>query len=103
VPPDVTVGLEEVAVGAEAEVPVFPVVPVVPESPEAEVPADEELPPDVEDEVVVVVAPVALVPGCSCATTIPMATVAPAAVTMAPRVRKRSRDLARSLAAGVLA
>jgi hypothetical protein len=102
VPPDVTVGLEEVAVGGEVEVPVFPVVPVVPASPDSEVPADEELPPDVDDDVVVVV-PLALAPGCSCATTIPMATVAPAAVTMAPRVRKRSRDLARSLAAGVLA
>jgi hypothetical protein len=103
VPPDVTVGLEEVAVGAEVEVPVFPVVPVVPESPESEVPADEELPPDVEDGVLVVVVRVAPAPGRSWATTMPMATVAPVAVTMAPRVRKRSRDLARSLAAGVLA
>jgi hypothetical protein len=98
--------VEELAVGDEEEdeVPVFPVVPesaVVPDETlplfdvEAD-PDDEELAPDVA------VVPAARAPGRSCATTIPMATVAPVAARTAPRVTVRSRDLALSLSAGVL-
>ena len=83
----------------------MPVLPVVPES---EVVPDDALPlldvevdpGGVESDVAVV--PVERAPGRSWATTIPMATVAPVAATTAPRVRVRSRDLARSLSAGVL-
>ena len=109
-------GDEELAVGAVefAEDPVFPVVPVVPELPvvpSSDVLSDEELPlPDVDvdpvdDEVEPDVAPTvrrALAPGWSFATTIPMATVAPVAATITPRVRKRTLDLALSRSAGVL-
>jgi hypothetical protein len=104
VPPEVTVGEEELVVGVEDEeeeeedAPVLPVVPVLP---------DEERPLfDVVDvpgvDVVVVAFFSALAPWESWDTTIPMATVAPVAASTAPRVRMRSRDLALSLAAGVL-
>jgi hypothetical protein len=102
VPPDVTVGVEELALGAD-EVPVVP---------------DEELPlfvveavPELDDEVdpfeVLVesgesaVRCVLLAPGCSRATTTPIAAVAAVAATMAPRVRLRSLDRAFSLDSGV--
>jgi hypothetical protein len=75
--------------------PVFPVVPVVPELEVAEEVPEDELPLlDVDDET--------LAPGRSWATTIPRAAVAPAAATIAPRVRVRRRDFALSLSAGVL-
>jgi hypothetical protein len=82
--------------------PVFPVLPVLPVLPESELLVllveleDEEPTPDVG---VVRAVPA---PGRSWATTTPMATVAPVAATMAPRVSARSRDLALSLSAGVL-
>ena len=118
VPPDVTVGEEELDVGAweeveeDEEVPVFPVVPVFPEAldvpfevplpssevalPSSEVVAVED--PAVEADVVL---PTELPPGRSCDTTIPTAAVAPVAAMIAPLVRTRSRDLALSLSAGV--
>ena len=112
VPPDVTVGDEELDVGAweeveeDEEVPVFPVFPVVPVFPEAsDVPFEVPLPssevallssvvvtvvdPDVE---VGVELPAELAPGRSCATTNPTATVAPVAAMIAPRVRTRRRE-----------
>jgi hypothetical protein len=112
VPPEVTVGEEELRVGAwdedGDEVPVLPVVPVLSEPevsaelPDNEPPPDAELDPDDEDvDVDVAVPPDALAPGRSWATAIPMATVAPVAATTAPRVRVRRRLLARSLSAGV--
>jgi hypothetical protein len=85
------VGDWEVDVGDE--VPVFPVVPVVPELEEEAVPPDEDVPAEVG---------AALAPGRSWATTTPRAAVAPAATTIAPRVRVRRRDCARSRSAGVL-
>lgn len=96
-PPDVTVGDEELAVGAdeEDEVPVFPEFDVVPD-PLLDVEADPD------DDLVGAVVAAARVPGRSWATTIPMATVAPAAATTTPWVSVRSRDLALSLSAGEL-
>ncbi len=123
VPPDVTAGDEELDVGvceedAEDEddegVPVLPVVPELEAAPSDVV---AEVDPDVEDvdpdfdvpdvpdvPVVPVVAFVllaAVAPGRSCATTIPIATVAPVAAMTAPRVRTRSRLLALSVSAYV--
>jgi hypothetical protein len=93
VAPDVTVGDEELAVGDDDEADEEPVLPVVPVVPESDVAPDEVLPVSaVEDDpsdvevVLVVVACAALTPGRSCATARPMATVAPVAATMAPRV-----------------
>jgi hypothetical protein len=96
------VGDEELVVGVEVddedadEVPeVLAVVVVL----EPDVP-DDALPLlDVEAAALV---PAALAPGWSWETTMPMATVAPVAATIAPRVTTRSRALALSLAAGVL-
>jgi hypothetical protein len=108
------VGDEELDVGAweevdedeEDEVPVFPVVPVFPER--LDVLSESELPSSevvvvVDDpgEVGAVVLPTALAPGRSCATTTPMATVAPVAAMTAPRVRIRRRNLALSLSTAV--
>ena len=85
--------------------PVLPVVPVVPESPELELVPEELLllvtAVELDEEVEAAVPRPAPAPGWSWATTIPRATVAPPAATIAPRVRKRTRDLALSLSAGL--
>jgi hypothetical protein len=101
----VTVGVEELVVGADDELPVLPVLPVEPvvldEERALEVgvpPEPEEVDPDPapsRDEL--------LAPGWTWATTIPIAAVAPVAARMAPRVRRRSRDRAFSLFSGVFA
>jgi hypothetical protein len=98
------VGDEEVVVGVEVddeeadEVPEVPAVVVV-VVPEPDV-SDDALPLlDVEAAALV---PTALAPGWSWDTTMPIATVAPVAATIAPRVTTRSRALALSLSAGVL-
>jgi hypothetical protein len=104
-----------VVVGTEDEVPVlpvspvlpvFPVLPVVPVSEDPDVVSDDELPPVapsvLEEELVSLVVVDALAPGWSWETTTPITTVAPAAVTIAPLVRSRSRALARSLSAGLV-
>ena len=102
-PPDVTVGDEELVVGAEVddedadEGPELPVVVVV--VPELDV-SDDAL--RLFDVAVAAFDPAALAPGWSWATTMPRATVAPVAATIAPRVTTRSRALALSLSAGVL-
>ncbi len=82
-------------------------VPAVPDSEERDVVPDEDLPVVVDtdpfdEDVESVVARLAVAPLRSWATKIPMAAVAPVAVTMAPRVRNRSRAFALSLSAGVL-
>jgi hypothetical protein len=106
VPPDVTVGVEELEVGAE--LPELPVLPVLPESPEVpELPLEEDPPvaapvPAVDRDLVDVPLRTALAPGCSCATTMPMAAVAPAAASTAARVRCRTRVWTRSRLPGVL-
>ena len=105
VPPDVTVGDEELVVGAEVddedvdddEVPEAPAVVVVVPEPDV---SDDALP-LLEVEAAALV-PTALAPGWSWETTMPMATVAPVAAMIAPRVTTRSRALALSLSAGVL-
>jgi hypothetical protein len=103
VPPDVTVGDEELVVGVEVddeeadEVPLLPAVVVVVPEPDA---SDDALP--LLDVEAPALAPAALAPGRSWETTMPMATVAPVAATIAPRVRTRSRALALSRSAGVL-
>jgi hypothetical protein len=97
VPPDVTVGLDEVAEGADVDV----VVEVVgePESTDDEVepfvvevvlsPVERETPPF---EVVVVAEDAGMLdPGCSRATTTAITAVAPVAASTAPRVRTRRR------------
>jgi hypothetical protein len=97
------VGDEELVVGVEVdgedadEVPEVPAVVVVVPEPDS---SDDALPLlDVEAAVLV---PTALAPGWSWETTMPMATVAPVAATIAPRVTTRSRALALSLSAGLL-
>jgi hypothetical protein len=97
------VGDEELVVGVEVvdedadEVPEVPAVVVF--VLEADV-SDDALPLlDVEAAALVPAAPA---PGWSWETTMPMATVAPVAATIAPRVTTRSRALALSLSAGVL-
>jgi hypothetical protein len=111
VPPDVTAGDEELEVGEEEpeevdEVPVFPVLPVLPVVPVfPDVPVVPDVALEPVDAVLVLVVEAgfaALEPGRSWATTMPMAAVAPATATTAPRVRARRRDMARSLSAGVL-
>lgn len=109
-----TAGEEELDVGACEEVPVFPVLPVLPVFPVLPVDPDTDVPPfaveeDVDPEVAAPLAPVVAVvllapvaPGRSWVTTTPIATVAPVAAMTAPRVRNRSRTLARSLSPGVL-
>ena len=97
-------GDEELVVGAEVddedvdddEVPEAPAVVVV--VPEPDVSDDAPL---LEVEAAALV-PTALAPGWSWETTMPMATVAPVAAMIAPRVTTRSRALALSLSAGVL-
>jgi hypothetical protein len=95
------VGDDELVVGAEVddedgdEVPESPVVVVL----EPDV-SDDALPLLVVEAAGLVAA--ALVPGWSWETTMPMATVAPVAATITPRVTTRSRALALSLSAGVL-
>jgi hypothetical protein len=96
VPPEVTVGVAVLELGAVETLPVLPVEPVLDElepSPVFEV----ELWPlplvvaelDPLDVPVLVLAPDA--PGCSWAATIPIPTVAPAAARTAARVTLRSR------------
>jgi hypothetical protein len=94
--------------GEEDEAPVFPVFPVFPLSPLSPVfpllpvePVEGVLaaPPLDPPEVVVLAA---LFPGCSCATTMPMPTVAPVVAKRAARVRLRRRARARSLLAPAL-
>jgi hypothetical protein len=95
---ELRVGADVVVVVVVEPVPVLPVEPVVPSSEESDVVVDEELP----ASVVAADFDVALASGRSWATTTPMATVAPVAATIAPRVSVRSRDCALSLSAGVL-
>ncbi len=96
-------GDEELVVGVEVddedadEVPEVPAVVVVVPEPDA---SDDALP--LLDVVVAALVPSAAAPGWSWETTMPMATVAPVAATIAPRVTTRSRALALSLSAGVL-
>jgi hypothetical protein len=102
VPPEVTVGLLELAAGAE-ELPERPVLPLekplAPDPPEPEVGEDpEDVPPEAEPWPLSRVLPD---PGCSWATTTPMTIVAPLAARTAPRVRPRNRAFARSLFSGV--
>jgi hypothetical protein len=91
----------------EDAVPELPVVPVA-ESAESDLLPFEELWVFVaavdfdEEEVESVEERTVLAPGRSWATTTPMAIVAPAAATIAPRVSVRSRDWALSRSAGVL-
>ena len=114
-PPEVTLGLEELADGA-VELPVVPVVPVVPVLPvlavEEPLPT-EPLSPEDEDEEPLPVVPALDVPderaargvaapGWSRATTTPTNTVAPLAAMMAALVTARTRALAFSLFSGVL-
>jgi phosphotriesterase-related protein len=89
------VGDDELVVGAEVD-DEEPAVVVV------------ELEPDVSDDALpllevepAALVPTALAPGWSWETTMPMATVAPVAATITPRVTPRSRALALSLSAGV--
>jgi hypothetical protein len=89
-PPDVTEGLCELTLGENDEAPLLPVfpvdalpvLPVLPDDPV--VPVDPPVDPDV-------VVPAALFPGCSRATTMPMATVAAVVARRAKRVRWRRR------------
>lgn len=101
----VGVVVDVVEVEDEDAVPVLPLVPVVPAS------ADElfaELRVFVvamdfeEEDVASPEARTAVAPGRSWATTTPSTTVAPAAVTIAPRVSMRRRDWALSRSLGVL-
>jgi len=94
---------EELVVGVEVddeevdEVPVLPAVVVVVLEPDESDDAARLL--DVARAALVATPPA---PGWSWETTIPRATVAPVAATIAPRVTARSRALALSLSAGVL-
>jgi hypothetical protein len=110
VPPDVTVGLEEVEVGADEPFePAVVVVVVSAVEPEPELPVLElpvpELPVlelvDVELGVPDSLGGL-LEPGCSSATTTPMSAVSPAAARTAPRVRRRTLDCACARVSGVL-
>jgi hypothetical protein len=87
----VTEGVCELVLGEVDEEPLLPVLPV------EELPV---LPVDPDEDVVPVapavdwpelVVPAALFPGCSCATTIPIPTVAPVVARRATRVRLRRR------------
>jgi hypothetical protein len=98
------VGVDELGVGALLpELPVLPVLPVLPE-----LPLDEDVDPPVvpvpavDPDPVVVPLWRLLAPGCSWATTIPMATVAPATARTATRVSWRRRAWALSRLPGVL-
>jgi hypothetical protein len=86
VPPEVTDGLALLMVGAE-EFPEDVPVPLV----DDEDPATEPVDPFV----------VLVLPGCSFATTMPMATVAPVAARTAPQVSERNRDVVLSRSRGV--
>jgi hypothetical protein len=121
VPPDVTVGREEVEVGADDpfelldELPlsledepepavVVVVVSEVEPKPEPELPVLElplfvllEVEPVVPDSLGGLVEP-----GCSSATTTPMTAVSPAAARTAPRVRRCTLDCAFARVSGVL-
>jgi hypothetical protein len=102
VPPEVTTGRDDVLEGVD-EPPSEDPSPFEEEEEEEEegeeveelstepVPDVPPLPVTAEPPLLVAVVPV---PGCSCARTIPMATVAPAAATTAPRVRPRRRAFA---------
>lgn len=97
-PPDVTVGVERLGLGAVEKPPVFPVDPVF----------DEVDPPPVLEVVgagdpfaVPVLAPAPDAPGWAWATTMPMATVAPAAARTVAFVALRRRRWAFALVAGV--
>ena len=99
VPPDVTVGVDEVEDGA--------VVLVVLEGPSSDHGVDEPLDVEVLPSVGVDVAPLAveeepdeLEPGCSRATTTAITAVAPVAASTTPRDRPRSRDCALALFSG---
>ena len=104
-----TVGVDELVVGADDELPVLPVLPVSPVLPvlpvepvlleEELLPLELEVPLEPEE----VERDVLPAPGWTCATTIPTTAVAPVAARMAPRVRWRSRDRALSLFSGVFA
>jgi hypothetical protein len=85
VPPEVTDGLDLLMVGAE-EFPLDVPVRLV----DDEDPATEPVDPFVVLEL----------PGCSLATTTPMATVAPVAASTAPKVRERNRDAVLSRSRG---
>jgi len=98
----VTEGLCELMPGEKDEAPLLPVLPVeklplLPVSPDE--PVVPVVPPVDWPEVV---APAALFPGCSCATTMPMPTVAPVAANRAALVRVRRRARAWSLLAPAL-
>jgi hypothetical protein len=99
VPPDVTVGREEVEVGAGE--PAVVVVVVSDVEPEPELPVFELSPWDVELEVPDPFGGL-VEPGCSSATTTPMSAVSPVAAMTAPRVRRRTLDCAFSRVSGVL-
>ncbi len=101
-----TAGDEELAAGADDELPVLPVLPVEPVllvdellPLELEVPSD----PEAVDPDVVAERDVVLAPGWTWATTIPITAVAAVAARTAPRVRRRTRDRAFSLFSGVFA
>ena len=94
VAPDVTVADEELRVGGPTSSWWMRSVPGVPRRSSA---ADFD-----DEDVDVAEVFTALASGRSWATTTPMATVAPAAATIAPRVSVRSRDCTLSLSAGVL-
>ena len=95
-----TLGVEELDVGADDEVPVLPVLPLEPvllvEELAATGPAVAE-PERVDPDVVPDARAVLPAPGWTWATTIPITAVAPVAARMTPRVRWRSRDRAFSL------
>ncbi len=101
-----TAGVEELALGADDELPVLPVLPVEPVLLVAELlPLELEVPsePVEVDPDVVPDRDVLLAPGWTWATTIPITAVAPVAARMAPRVRWRTRARAFCLFSGVFA
>jgi hypothetical protein len=92
VPPDVTLGVEELDDGAELpELPVAPELPELPELPLVVEEPPEVVPAPVVPDPVEVSLCTLLAPGCSWATTIPMNTVAPVTARTATRVRSRMR------------
>jgi hypothetical protein len=99
VPPEVTVGVAVLELGAVETLPVFPVEPVLDD---VEVPAVSLVVAELDAFELPALAPAPDAPGWSWAATMPIATVAPAAARTAARVTLRRRPCTFSRLSGAL-